>query len=68
MKITLAQLNPTVGDLRTNAETILRIATQAAAEGIVSALVRRSPTVGLSCARVIFILLFGMLLMPLNKH
>ena len=34
MKITLAQLNPTVGDLRTNAETILRIATQAATEGI----------------------------------
>ena len=34
MKITLAQLNPTVGDLRTNADAILRIATQAAAEGI----------------------------------
>ena len=34
MKITLAQLNPTIGDLRTNAETILRISIEAAAQGI----------------------------------
>ncbi len=33
MKITLAQLNPTIGDLRTNAKTILRIATEAESQG-----------------------------------
>ena len=33
MKITLAQLNPTIGDLTANAETILRIATEAVTQG-----------------------------------
>lgn len=33
MKITIAQLNPTIGDLRTNAETLLRIATEALNQG-----------------------------------
>ena len=33
MKITIAQLNPTIGDLRSNAQTILTIAIEAANNG-----------------------------------